>query len=150
MPTYNCLTTYNLRNPPAYEAIEIDACLEGIWGNRVYASSIPDILRLQPEMSITQYEMLNILVALHVWGHMWHHQRFIFNVDNAAVVTICIKGYTKGNHLGAMIRNIWLVTAIWNIELVVIHIQGKQNCIADTLSLLCKDERKKVELSALI
>ena len=36
--------------------IEIDVCLEGIggfWVNRVYASSIPDILLLHPEMSIT-------------------------------------------------------------------------------------------------
>ena len=153
MPTYNGLTTYDHRNPPAYETIEIDACLEGIggvWGNRVYASSIPDILRSHPEMSITQYEMLNILVALRVWGHMWRHQHVVFNVDNAAVVTICNKGYTKCNHLGAMIRNIWLVTAIWDIELVVIHIPGKQNCVADTLSRLCKDASKEIALSALI
>ena len=81
---------------------------------------------------------------------MWHHKRVVFNVDNAAVVTICNKGYTKCNHLGAMIRNIWLVTAIWDIELVVIHIPGKQNCVADTLSRLCKDASKKIELSALI
>ena len=138
MPTYNGLTTYDHRNPPVYETIEIDVYLEGVggvWETRVYASSIPDILRLHPKLTITQYEMLNILVALRVWGHIWRDQRVIFNVNSAAVVTVCNKGYTKCNH---------------QMQLVVIHIPGKQNCFADILSRLCKDASKKVELGALI
>ena len=137
MPTFNGLTTYYHENPPFHEQIEIDACLEGmgeVWGNKVYTSSIPDCLKNSGEFSITQYEMLNMLLALRVWGHMWQHKKIMFKIDNLAVVTVCNTGYTRCKHLAAIIRNIWLVTATWDIEIKVTHIPGKLNNIADLLS----------------
>ena len=128
MPTFNGLTTYDHMNPECHESIEIDACLVGmggVWGNKVYTTPIPEELQLNSEFNITQYEMMNILVALRVWGHLWRHHRVVFKVDNLAVVMVCNKGYTKCKHLGAMIRNIWLVAAIFDIEISVIHIPGK-------------------------
>ena len=146
MPSFNGLTTYDHVNALFHETIEIDACLQGmggVWGNRVYTTPIPDALQTQHELSITQYEMLNILIALRVWGHMWRHQRVVFKVDNLAVVTVCGRGYTKCRHLGAMTRNIWLLTAMWDIELEVVHIPGKHNKIADMLSRM--DSHKAFE-----
>ena len=81
-----------------------------------------------------QYEMLNILVALRVWDHLRHHHRVVFKVDNLAVVTVCNKGYTKCKHLGAIIQNNWLIAAIFDTEIAVIHIPGKQNRKTDVLS----------------
>ena len=70
MPTFNGLTTYDHTMPLFHETIEIDARLQGmggVRGNRVYKTHIPETLQLQSELGITQYEMLNISVALRVW-----------------------------------------------------------------------------------
>ena len=74
-----------------------------LWGNQVYITLIPEELQLNSEFSTTQYEMRNILVALRVWGHLWHHHCVVSKGDNLAVVNVCNKGYTKFKHLGAMI-----------------------------------------------
>ena len=31
-------------------------------------------------------------------------------------------------------RNIWLLAAMYNINLIVTHIRGRENCVADLLS----------------
>ena len=77
------------------------------------------------------------------------HQRVIFSVDNLAVVMVCNKGYTKRKHLGAMIRNIWLLTAMWDIDLQVIHIPGKQNKIANMLSRWDNDKVYEAQMKTL-
>ena len=45
-----------------------------------------------------------------------------------------MSGKTKDPFLALCIRNIWLLTAYNDIELVVRHIPGINNTIADTLS----------------
>ena len=43
---------------------------------------------------------------------------------------------TKDKFLAACIRNIWLIAASNDIEIVIEHIEGKKNVIADLLSRL--------------
>ena len=43
---------------------------------------------------------------------------------------------TKEKFLAACIRNIWLISASNDIEIVIEHIEGKNNVIADLLSRL--------------
>ena len=62
---------------------------------------------------------------------MWRHKRVQFKVDNAAVVSICQTGFTRDCNLAALIRNIWIVTAQYDIDLQVTHIAGRQNVTAD-------------------
>ena len=78
--------------------------------------------------------MINITVALKLWGSDWSHQTVIFKIDNMAVVSICNTGYTRDQYLASMIRNIWLLTSEYDICLQVTHIAGKQNIIAEMLS----------------
>ena len=42
--------------------------------------------------------------------------------------------------LGVCIRNIWLITAIHDIDLEVKHIQGTKNVLADVLSRIYSDK----------
>ena len=51
-----------------------------------------------------------------------------------AVVQICINGYTRDMILATYVRNLWLITAKYDIELVVIHIDSTNNVVADVLS----------------
>ena len=78
--------------------------------------------------------MVNIIIAIKLWGNQWKHQKMSINTDNMAVVYICTNGYTRDMTLATYVRILWLITAKYDIEFVVTHIQGKNNVIADTLS----------------
>ena len=56
--------------------------------------------------------------------------------DNLAVVQVVKSSKTKDKFLAACIRNIWLILASNDIEIVIEHIEGKKNVIADLLSRL--------------
>ena len=47
---------------------------------------------------------------------------------------------TRDPFLGACIRNIWLLTAYYDISLQIQHIRGKDNVEADLLSRLYSDK----------
>ena len=116
-------------------SLHIDACLTGvggIWNNRVYAAPIPTFVGLN--LNITHLEMINVLIALRVWAPHWAQSMVSFSCDNLAVVQVVTSGKTKDSFLNACLRNIWLVTATYDIELLIEHIEGKKNVIADSLS----------------
>ena len=86
------------------------------------------------DLHITQLEMLNIIVALKVWAHLLQNKKVEIKCDNLAVVEVLNSGMTKDKFLALCARNVWLLTAIFNIHLVISHIPGKNNHIADLLS----------------
>ena len=94
----------------------LDACLTGIgavWKNRVYAAPVPSIPGFA--LKIVHWEMLNIVIALRVWGKYWKHSSVVVNCDNEACVHVVGTSRTKDPFLGACIRNIWLITAHYDI-----------------------------------
>ena len=78
--------------------------------------------------------MINIIVALRLWGSDWSHQKVILKTDNMAVVNIYNSGYTRDQYLDSIVHNIWLLMSEYDICLKVVHIAGKKNTIADLLS----------------
>ena len=89
--------------------------------------------------------MINIIVAHKTWGHLWQGKKVLLKTDNMAVVHICNKGYTRDIHLAAYVRNIWLWTSKYDIEMTVSHIQGCKNNVADLLSRW-QDTRETCEI----
>ena len=51
-----------------------------------------------------------------------------------AVVKVLLSGKMKDAMLATCARNIWMLTALFNISIHIEHIPGKQNVIADLLS----------------
>ena len=105
--------------------LHIDACLTGVggvWNNRVYSAPIPTFVGL--DLNITQ--LLNVLIALRVWASQWAHSTVRFSCDNLAVMQVVTSGKTKDSFLNACLRNIWLVTASYDIDLLIDHIQGSK------------------------
>ena len=99
-------------------------------GNQVYAI---DVRLGYLDFQIVHWKMLNILVALKAWGSQWLHKRISIACDNEAVVYVLNSGKTRDLTLVAIARNIQLL-ATYNIEIVVTHILGKHNIVADLLS----------------
>ena len=120
-----------------HNEIELDACLQGlgarwgVWGNRVCAAKLPTTYA---NMTIGHYEMLNIMVDIQTWGTGWSGKTVLIHCDNEAVVTVLTKGRTKDLTLAAIARHIWLKTAEHDICMKTMHIRGKDNIIADSLS----------------
>ena len=119
---------------PITEEIELDASLQGLgarWGHLVYTISIHVGFK---NFTIVHLEMLNILVAIRTWGRQWHGKAVNIFCDNAAVVSVLNSGKTRDLTLTAIARNIFMETAEEDISLKTVHIMGKINEIADTLS----------------
>ena len=85
-------------------------------------------------LHITQLEMLNVVVALKVWANIWANKRIKISCDNLAVVEILKSGKTRDPFLATCARNIWLITAMFNIDIIIIHVPGVNNQVADLLS----------------
>ena len=75
-----------------------------------------------------------MLVALQVWANDWAHSTVKFKCDNLAVVQVVASGKTRNEFLNACLRNIWFVTASYDIDLQIEHIQGHKNIMAVSLS----------------
>ena len=73
--------------------------------------------------------MFNILQALRVWGNHWRHSIVKFHCDNLAVVQVVQTSKTKDPFLAACIRNIWMITAISDIEIQIEYVKGVNNII---------------------
>ena len=79
-------------------------------------------------------EILNIIVALKVWATHWANRRIRIHCDNMAVVEVLNSGRARDPTLALIARNIWLICAIFHIQIVVVHIPGQSNVLADLLS----------------
>ena len=129
---YNGVTYYEQTN--CQFEVQLDACLTGLGGryeSMVYALPIPKDLM---NYNIAHLEILNIVVALKVWAQHWANRRIKIHCDNMAVVEVLRNGRARDNVLALMARNIWLICAMFNIHIVVLHIPGKNNVLADLLS----------------
>lgn len=77
--------------------------------------------------------MLKILVANFTWSALLKEAQVIIHCDNVAVIHILNTGKARDNRLLSIAGNIWLQCAMYNIELLVKHIPGKFNLVADLL-----------------
>ena len=130
--SYNGVTFYDIR--PLQHQIHLDACLTGLGGvfnNMVYSIPVP---KGYMAYNIAHLEMVNVVVALKIWGQCWANKRIKIHCDNKAVVDILTYGRARDAVMATCARNIWLLTALYNISLLVVHIEGQKNSIADLLS----------------
>ena len=141
LPTFNGITYFNKTEVLSKNYVYLDASLTGlgaIWNDRVYSTPIFAIPGFH--LKIVHLEMLNIVLALRTWGSYWQHQKIKIFCDSLAVVQVVKSSKTKDKFLAACICNIWLISASKDIEIVIEHIEGKKNVLADLLSRLYSNE----------
>nr|XP_006822618.1 PREDICTED: uncharacterized protein LOC100377439 [Saccoglossus kowalevskii] len=86
--------------------------------------------------SIVWKELLPILLSCLIWGHLWHGRRVMFHCDNESIVHTWRKGSTRCPYIMQLIRAIFLTAASSNFHVMITHIRGTDNNIADALSRL--------------
>ena len=84
--------------------------------------------------NIVQLEILNILVACKVWANHWANKQIKIWCDNLAVVEVLNSGKSHDETLATCARNIWMLSAMYKFDIILYHIPGKDNNIADLLS----------------
>ena len=122
---FNGVTFFDYKEPD--HTVYLDACLTGFGGvfaNKIYALHIPLAFK---NYTIVHLKILNIVVALKIWGDIWKNQVLDIKCDNMAVVEVLRSGKARDPILATCARNIWLLTAIFNIQLTATHIPGVQN-----------------------
>ena len=102
------------------------------WDNNAYA--VTRHVSATLNLSITQLEMLNVLIALRTFGVMWAKESVVINIDNKAAMYALKHGKIKDAFMQSISRSIWLVAASKDISLHFVHIAGKENMKADILS----------------
>ena len=88
--------------------------------------------------------MLNTLVALKIWAYQWIDSKVRILCGNMAVVEVLASGRTKDKVLATCVRNIWLLSSLYNITLQVDHIPGRDITVADLLSRFKLDQVSKL------
>ena len=129
---YNGITFYD--KPIPQHKVFLDASLQGLGGvlkNMVYTLQIPTGFN---NYTIVHLEILNIVVALKLWGSLWQSHAIEVKCDNMAVVEVLNTGRARDQMLATSARNIWLLISMYDIDLVVTHIPGVTNVVADLLS----------------
>ena len=74
LPQFNGTTKFGKPILCINSSVHLDVCLTGveaIWENRVYAAPAPSIPGFI--LKIVHLEMINIVIALRMWGKYWRH-----------------------------------------------------------------------------
>ena len=148
LPHYNGVSMYAYNM--ATSIIELDACLTGLggrWENFVYHLPIPRGFR---NLDIVHLEMVNIVLALHLFAQHWVGTRILIKCDNNAVVKVLNAGKARDPYLGACARNVWYMAALSDIDLQYVHVLGKNNVVADLLSRWQYTTENVTQLNALV
>ena len=115
--------------------------------NMVYSLQIPKGFN---NYTIVHLEILNIVVALKLWGSLRESHAIEVKCDNMAVVEVLNTGRARDQMLATSARNIWLLTSMYDIDLVVTHIPGVTNVVADLLSRWQHNDQNISKLNKLV
>ena len=79
-------------------------------------------------------ELYAIIVACNVWGPHWKGKKILFHCDNEAIVLIWKRGSCKSQEIMTLLRAAYWVAAHFQFNIMITHIRGCDNVIADSLS----------------
>ena len=134
---------------PQFEA-SVDSCLGGGggWceGLGFYSVEYPEYIQ-QCKFSIASLECYNLLVAVRLWVKEWRGCKVRLFCDNWA--TVCATGSNRAQDplIRSTLRELWWLSATWDVDIVVTHLPGEKMVIADLLSRahLSESHRAKFE-----
>ena len=107
-----------------YGAVFGQKWLYGVWPNELSGDLV----------SFQWKELFPIYTACFTWGPEWDGKRILFHTDNKTDVAIWTTQTTKSSDIMNMVQKLFLVTAKFDFEIKLVHIEGCLNSLADSLS----------------
>ena len=89
---------------------------------------------LESGKSIAWKELFAAVVAGLTWGKHWAGKRVLFHCDNQSVLDVWQQGSARCLNLMALVRRLFFTAANNNFTVIIRHIPGSSNVIADALS----------------
>ena len=86
------------------------------------------------DQHINVRELFAIWVALHTWGGQWSNMQILFLTDSQSMSQVWRTGTSRDKVVMRIIRAMFMFCAKHNINLLMKHIPGKSNILADHLS----------------
>ena len=102
-----------------------------IWEKQWFQWPWPEEWR---EVNIMAKELVPIVISIAVWGPHFTRHRVLFQCDNMSLVKAIQKGNSKEPVVMCLMRSLWFFVAFYDVDLVINHIAGVNNCAADMLS----------------
>ena len=103
---------------------------QGLWFAGSWAPS-------QQQQSIAYKELFLVVIAAHVWGHLWCKKHVLFRSDNDAVVHVLNSRTFKVPCLMRLLHSLLLAAALHSFSFSAQHVPGINNQTADALSRFC-------------
>ena len=88
------------------------------------------------ECPIFVREFFAIWVAVRVWGDEWVNQQVVVHTDSAPARDIWVRGTSPDKRVMRLVRPMFLWAAKRNVNIILRHIPGEHNDLADSLSRL--------------
>lgn len=125
-----------------FAAWHLNDYLFGFWGNHNYSckhvSHPPEFNELS-NSSINIKELWPVVAGLKKWGDRWKDQYVLLHSDNTQVITMVATGRSKNTQAMCLLREIFWICALYNIDLRATYINTKDNQLADKLSRIPTD-----------
>ena len=99
------------------------------------------------KFDINFWELFALVVAVFAWGDTWNDKQILIFVDNISLTFIWMRG-SKCKYIMRLVRQLFLFTAARNINIMLHHIPGHSNILADHLSRLQVPQFKRLLPSA--
>ena len=129
----------------------------GVWHDEDYLKLRSDCNHIVSKPLLEDFETDNInvlelwpiVVGLKRWAHLFKDMSILVFTDNTQVMFMLINGSSVNETCCKWIREIFWITAIYNIEIIPKYINTRANLVADTLSRLPYPETAKNVISYL-
>ena len=86
------------------------------------------------ELSITGLEIFTVLLAFRAWQDQLQGSTVQVWTDSEVTVTTIRSGKTRNDFTAACLRELWMICALADIDVLVSHISGSDNVLADMFS----------------
>ena len=96
------------------------------------------------QFHINYLELFAILAAVFSWGHEWSNKQILFFTDSQCVTTVWKSGTCRDKDIMKLVRALFLFSAKHNINILMQHIPGNVNTLADHLSRLQVDKCRRL------
>ena len=136
LPRFNGVKIIDKQTLVYQNVLELDACLVGCGActdRQYYAERFPQEVQ-HTQHTIAHLELLNIVVAVKVWGEQWARRRVRIYCDNSNACQALRTGRSRDSYMQDCTREVFLFCAALDIELSVEHRAGKLLVRADALS----------------
>ena len=143
LPDYNGIRIMDKSQVACQDKLELDACLTGCGaytGNFYYAEEFPVSVQKEGH-TIAHLELLNVVVALKVWCKHWKGQRVHVKCDNMNACLAVQTGRSRDPFIQHCVRELFVWSVSFDIELRLVHCPGKEMDRADALSRMHKEKR---------